>query len=115
MAIYLLYSEEREKLDNWLQTWDIKLDYRTRHQFRDAMPVARLVDKIHKNLVDLSIYRACTSVPMMQKNWKIFKIHVLNGLKIGLTAVDQKQLALGTEGAIDQLLFFVMYSQNEHL
>ncbi|XP_022228498.1 uncharacterized protein LOC111078233 [Drosophila obscura] len=111
MAKYSLYPEERETLDKWLQQWNIKLDYWTRKQFRDALPVARLVDKVHRGLVDLSIYKPCTSVTMMKNSWKIFKIHVLNTLKIGLSDMDLEQLALGTTDAIDTLLFCIMYSQ----
>ncbi|EDW29798.1 GL14830 [Drosophila persimilis] len=108
-------SGAKNDLKNWLKNWNIKLDYRTRRQFRDARPVARLVDKVHRNLVDLTIYKACTSVKMMQNSWKIFRVHVLNVLNIGLSDMDLEQLVLGTEGPIEQLLFCIMYSQYENI
>ncbi|EDW36930.1 GL25792 [Drosophila persimilis] len=77
MADYCLYPEECEMRNNGLQKWVI--DYRT----RCTSSVARLVENIHKDLVDLCFYRACTSVPTMQNNWKIFKIHELDGLEMG--------------------------------
>ncbi|BFG00633.1 uncharacterized protein DMAD_00578 [Drosophila madeirensis] len=115
MAKYFLYPEEHETLNSWLLEWNIKLDHRTRNQFRDALPVARLVDRLHSNLVDLSVYKASTSVAGMQNNWKIFKIHVLKSLKVDLSDMDVEHLALGTNGAIEQLLFCIKYTQHERL
>ncbi|SPP86810.1 uncharacterized protein LOC117588708 [Drosophila guanche] len=115
MANYFLYPEEQESLNSWLLEWNIELDHRTRNQFRDALPVARLVDRLHTNLVDLSVYKVSTSVAGMQDNWKMFKIRVLKSLKIDLSDMDVEQLALGTSGAIEQLLFCIKYTQHERL
>ncbi|EDW29799.1 GL14829 [Drosophila persimilis] len=103
-----LNDMEHLMLNHWLDTHDIKLDYHTRNQFRDALAIARVFEKIHPEVVDLHSYIPRTSVAMMIENWKIFNIRVLTKLNICISQTDMERLALGTEGAIESLLYDLM-------
>ncbi|XP_022209233.1 sperm flagellar protein 1-like [Drosophila obscura] len=103
-----LNDMEHVMLNHWLETHDIKLDRHTRNQFRDALAIARVFEKIHPEVVDLHSYTPRSSVARMVENWKIFNVRVLNKLNMDITQTDMQQLATGAEGAVESLLYDLM-------
>ncbi|BFG02260.1 uncharacterized protein DMAD_01821 [Drosophila madeirensis] len=107
-----LSAEERVVLDRWLQRNGIQLTYRNAEQLCDALQVARMFNKIHPGLEDLTSYSPCLSLPLNFLNWQIFNHRVLRKLDMGVSMGDLEKLALGCTETVDALLFNLMAKES---
>ncbi|XP_034656288.1 sperm flagellar protein 1-like [Drosophila subobscura] len=103
-----LTDSQYEMLCDWLETHDIHLDRHTRNQFRDALAIARVIERMHPEAVALHSYRPRTGVARLIDNWQIFNARVLTKLNMGITRLDMQRLATGNEDALESLLYGLM-------
>ncbi|XP_022209153.1 uncharacterized protein LOC111065342 [Drosophila obscura] len=107
-SFWQLNYQQCQTLDLWLQTYGVLLNHRTRHEFSDVLPVARLFNKVHPGRVNLSRYVSRNSVALKTINWRIFNARVLRKMNMGLTQADEDKLARGVEWIQDALLYQLM-------
>ncbi|XP_017135382.1 sperm flagellar protein 1-like [Drosophila miranda] len=108
-----LNYQQCQMLDQWLLTYGVMLNHRTRHEFSDVLPVARLFNKVHPGRVDLNRYVSRNSVAMKASNWRIFNARVLKKMNMGLTSKDEDKLASAVEWVQDALLYRLMMTVEE--
>ncbi|XP_034136044.1 uncharacterized protein LOC117588705 [Drosophila guanche] len=107
----VLDEGDRLVLTSWLKEQNIELNHRTRHELRDAVPVAKIVKRIHPELVDLQAYTPRCSQKLMLDNWKIFNDRVLKKLHLSLSHAALQRLAVGQSCAIESVLYKLMTTE----
>ncbi|XP_068151530.1 sperm flagellar protein 1-like [Drosophila tropicalis] len=104
----MLTIDEKKELDEWLKVHNLELNIHTRRDLSDVVPVARIFKKIHPKLVDLHNYTPRNSFSLKLQNWETFNLKVLRKLGLHISKPALVQLANGSVGAIESLLYDLM-------
>ncbi|EDW76614.1 uncharacterized protein Dwil_GK15552 [Drosophila willistoni] len=104
----ILTIDEKKELDEWLKAHDLELNIHTRRDLTDVVPVARIFKKIHPKLVELHNYTPRNSFSLKLQNWETFNLKVLRKLGLHISKPALVQLANGSAGAIESLLYDLM-------
>ncbi|SPP76863.1 blast:Sperm flagellar protein 1 [Drosophila guanche] len=110
-----LREKEREVLNEWLVENKIVLDARTRREFSDVLPVAKILKNKYGRLVQLQYYVPRSSQALKLVNWIVFNEKVLKCLNVNLSRETMEDLARGSAWALDSLLYFVATGKNPGL
>lgn len=110
-----LSIEEHKELQEFLKLHKLELNVRTRRDLTDVVPVAKIFKKVHPKLVDMHNYTPRNSLALKLQNWQTFNSKVLRKLGLNLTKSALEQLANGSAGAIESLLYDLMAMNKETL
>ncbi|EDW30319.1 GL17959 [Drosophila persimilis] len=114
-SIRCLREKERDVLDEWLVKNNIVLDARTRREFSDVLPVAKILKNKYGRLVQLQYYVPRSSQALKLVNWIVFNEKVLKCLHVNLSRETMEDLSKGSTWALDSLLYFIATGKNPGL
>ncbi|XP_015041608.2 uncharacterized protein [Drosophila pseudoobscura] len=111
--IRALSGREHARLEKWLNIEGITLNPRSlRDTYSDVRPVAQILQKKYPS-IKLEFYTSASSFARRLQNWQVFSFRDLKKLGLRLKASDLIQLAEGKPGAVDWLLFRLIFKEEE--
>ncbi|XP_067647243.1 sperm flagellar protein 1-like [Eurosta solidaginis] len=99
-----LTDEELSELKNWLAEQQINPN-KLHRECSDAVLVANLLKKLYPKLIDLHNYPPRNNTQLKLENWETLNFKALGKIGLQQTKSTMQELAKGTPGAIESLLY----------